>query len=95
MNAASEWSEFMTPDELRDLTGKRGQALQVQFLKAEGIPHKERRGRLLVSRVHVRDWLAGRPLPRASVGVNLAALEQMEAKRAEAKQLAAARKAAS
>jgi hypothetical protein len=40
----------------------------------------------------VRDWLAGRPLPRPSVGVNLAALEQMEAKRAEAKKRAAARK---
>jgi hypothetical protein len=95
MNATPVWPEFMTPDELRDLTGRRGLALQVRFLQAEGIPHKERGSRLLVSRVHVRDWLAGRPLPRASVGVNLAALEQMEAKRAEAKQLAAARKAAS
>jgi hypothetical protein len=82
----------MTPDELRDLTGKRRQDVQVQFLQTEGLPHKERRGRLLVSRVHVRDWLAGRPLPRPSVGVNLAALEQMEAKRAEAKKRAAARK---
>lgn len=73
MNQTPGWPEFMTPEELRDLTGKRGLAAQVAVLKAEGIPHKEMRNRLLVSRFHVREWLAGRPLPRASVGVNLAA----------------------
>lgn len=75
------WSEFMTKDELRDMTGKRGQALQVACLVEQRIPHKELRGRLLVSRFHVREWLAGRTPARVGVGVNLAAIGQMEAKK--------------
>ena len=32
---------------------------QEAFLKSEGIPHKRRGRRILVSRAHVRAWIAG------------------------------------
>ncbi|MDR7272991.1 hypothetical protein J2X20_005676 [Pelomonas saccharophila] len=55
-----EWREFMTPEELRDLTGRRSLSSQLDALKADRIPHRVMRNRLLVSRFHVREWLAGR-----------------------------------
>ncbi|MBW8847474.1 MAG: DUF4224 domain-containing protein [Burkholderiales bacterium] len=73
MSQPDGWSEFMTKEEIRELTGKRGQALQVAVLIEERIPHKVLRGRLLVSRFHVREWLEGRTPARVGVGINLAA----------------------
>jgi hypothetical protein len=55
--------EFLTPPEVRQLAGgARDIATQVERLKAEGIPHRLAAGGrvLLVSRYHVRDWLAGK-----------------------------------
>ena len=60
MPAGLEWREFMTPEELRDLTGRRSLSSQMDALKADRIPHRVMRNRLLVSRFHVREWLAGR-----------------------------------
>lgn len=53
------WQEFMTPEELRELTGRRSLSSQLAALKADRIPHRVMRNRLLVSRFHVREWLAG------------------------------------
>lgn len=58
--AGLEWREFMTPEELRELTGRRSLSSQMDALRADRIPHRVMRNRLLVSRFHVREWLAGR-----------------------------------
>jgi hypothetical protein len=58
--AGLEWREFMTPEELRELTGRRSLSSQLDALRADRIPHRLMRNRLLVSRFHVREWLAGR-----------------------------------
>lgn len=42
------------------LTGCRSLSSQMDALKADRIPHRVMRNRLLVSRFHVREWLAGR-----------------------------------
>lgn len=72
--------EFLTSDELKDLTQARGIVKQQAMLTAEGIPFRVVRSRLLVSREHVRDWLRGvvRPPSRA---INLDALRDLEAAR--------------
>lgn len=54
--------EFLSPDELRDLTQRARREAQAQELDAMGIPHMTQRGRLLVSRFHVRERLAGRSM---------------------------------
>ncbi len=69
----AQWQEFMTPEELRDLTGRRSLSSQLDALKADRIPHRVMRNRLLVSRFHVREWLAGR-LPAKAVDGNHPAL---------------------
>ena len=55
-----EWQEFMTSEELRELTGRRSPGRQAEALEAGHIPYKLLGNRLLVSRFHVREWLAGR-----------------------------------
>lgn len=72
--------EFLTPDELKDLTQARGTLKQQAMLTAEGIPFRVVRSRLLVSREHVRDWLRGAVRP-PSRGINLDALRELEASR--------------
>lgn len=58
--------ELLPVDDVRALTGKRDTDEQVRELAAMGIPCKVREvGRrkwLIVSRHHVREWLAGRPV---------------------------------
>lgn len=66
--ASPAWPEFMTPEELRDLTGRRSLGSQIDALKADRIPHKLLRNRLLVSRFHVREWLADRLPAKANAG---------------------------
>lgn len=59
-------SEFLTADELREIArGKPDQ--QAEALRQQGIPHRIVGKRVLVSRHHVREWLAG----KASRGVRL------------------------
>ena len=65
--------EFLTPEELKDLTQARTSIKQQAMLTAEGIPFRVVRSRLLVSREHVRDWLRGVVRP-PSRGINLAAI---------------------
>lgn len=57
--AGEQWSEFLTKEEIRDLTQARGLVAQQAMLTAHGLPHRVVRSRLLVSRQHVRDWLRG------------------------------------
>lgn len=65
--SAQQWPEFLTKDEIWDLTQARGLVAQQATLTAEGIPFRVVRSRLLVSREHVREWLRGvvRPPSRA------------------------------
>lgn len=70
--SGTEWREFLTPEELRDLTGRRSLSSQLDALKADRIPHKLLRSRLLVSRFHVREWLADRLHAKVGGGAQLA-----------------------
>jgi len=54
-------NELMSPDEVKRLAGgKARMGDQVKALEALGIPHKVVGKRVVVSRYHVRDWLAGK-----------------------------------
>ena len=65
--------EFLSADEVQRLTGQRSRAKQAAWLKAEGIPGKQDGSRMIVSRVHVRAWLEGRPVV-SSTGPNWSAM---------------------
>lgn len=65
--------EFLSPDEVQRLTGQRSRAKQATWLKSEGIPARQDGSRMIVSRVHVRSWLEGRPVV-SSNGPNWAAM---------------------
>ena len=68
-------SEYLAQTELYDLTGYAHTSKQVVWLAEQGIPHlKDNRGRLVVSREHVRGRLEGRTVVRSS-GLNLAAIK--------------------
>jgi Domain of unknown function (DUF4224) len=54
-------SEYLTAQELHQLTGYARPGMQAEWLKSKGIPHKQDGSRLIVSRVHVQSWLEGRP----------------------------------
>jgi hypothetical protein len=66
-------SEFLTVAELRDLTQRARKTDQPQELEALGIPYLVHRGRVLVSRVQVRERLAGHANPKGQ-GINWAAI---------------------
>ena len=53
-------SEFLAPSELRELTGYAHREQQERVLTERAIPYKDVGRRLLVSRYHVREWIAGR-----------------------------------
>lgn len=53
-------SEFLNATELHQLTGYARAKAQASWLTREGIPHQVRARRVLVSRVHSRQWLEGR-----------------------------------
>ncbi len=60
-------SEFLSKEELKQLTGYARGKQQAARLHAEGIPHQVRGSRVIVSRVHAREWLEGKPVtPTAS-----------------------------
>ncbi|BEP34276.1 hypothetical protein GmRootV59_12500 [Variovorax sp. V59] len=71
MSTAALTEELLTPSEVRALTGAASPDEQERILKADGIPYRRRDKRILVSRFHTREWLAGRVV-RPSTGVNLA-----------------------
>lgn len=56
-----EPSEFLSPAEVKDLAGGAATLLEQQrVLEGEGVPCKLVGKRLIVSRYHAREWLAGR-----------------------------------
>lgn len=68
-------SEFLEPEELKDLTGCAPASKQDEWLTEHGIPHRVdlKRKRVIISREHVRAWLEGRPL-HSSKGPNWSAV---------------------
>lgn len=67
-------SEFLSPAELHQLTGLARAAGQIAWLVERRIPHRVDGRRVIVSRVQVRDWLAGRSAV-ISKGPNWAAVK--------------------
>ena len=65
--------ELLDPKEIRKLAGVSKTDEQEAFLKSEGIPHKRRGRRILLSRARVRAWLTGQVFT-PSRGVNLGAV---------------------
>lgn len=63
--------ELLSVAEVKALTGAANPDEQERVLKADGIPYRRRDRRILVSRFHTREWLAGRTVT-PSRGVNLA-----------------------
>lgn len=64
--------EFLRPAEIKELTdGATGLDEQERILKRDGIPHRRREKRILVSRFHTREWLAGRLAVPSGRGVRL------------------------
>ena len=55
-------SEFLAPSELRDLTGRARRDGQQRWMSEKGVPFRTDGARVIVSRYHVRDWLAGRTI---------------------------------
>lgn len=66
-------TELYDDDELVRLTACKRAADQAAWLAERGIPHRKEGRRVLVSRVHVREWLEGRNIV-VSEGPNWAAL---------------------
>ena len=66
-------TELYDDDELVRLTDCKRAADQAAWLAERGIPHRKEGRRVLVSRVHVREWLEGRNIV-VSEGPNWAAL---------------------
>lgn len=62
---ARQPGEFLDPDELRDLTQRARKDAQMRELTVMGIPYRVQRDRVLVSRYHAREWLAGRAVAPA------------------------------
>lgn len=58
--ARSIEDEFLRPAEVRELTGAADADEQERVLRRDGIPHRRREKRILVSRFHTREWLAGK-----------------------------------
>lgn len=66
-------TEYLTAQELHQLTGYARPTGQTDWLKAKGIPYREDGKRVIVSRVHVQSWLEGKPV-LARTGLNVAAI---------------------
>ena len=63
--------ELLSASEVKALTGTANPDEQERVLLQDGIPYRRRNRRILVSRFHTREWLAGRSVT-PSRGVNLA-----------------------
>lgn len=62
-------AEFLTQQDLHQLTGYARPLKQAAWLKEHGIPHRVDGARVIVSHNHVQSWLEGRTVARA-VGPN-------------------------
>ena len=67
-------SELLSPQERHELTGYARSGQQAQWMREQGIPHRVDGKRVLVSRVHVQSWLAGRNMA-SSTGLNMAGIK--------------------
>lgn len=65
-------NEYLTPSELHQLTGYARSRQQDEWLKEHGVPHRVDGKRIIVSRVHVLQWIEGKPL--VSGGINFASV---------------------
>lgn len=64
--------EYLKPSEVKETTGGESKLQeQVRVLTEQGVPFKVVGKRVLVSRYHVREWLAGRLSVPSRGGVNL------------------------
>ena len=60
-------SELLSPAEVKAAAGGVARLSdQVEVLRAQGLPHKVVGRRVLVSRFHLREWLAGRVVAPSS-----------------------------
>jgi hypothetical protein len=69
----SDKPEFLDAAELRSLTGFQRAAEQEAWLTERGVPCRRDGRRMIVSRLHTRLWLEGRPVVSSS-GPNWAAV---------------------
>jgi len=67
-------SEYLSPGELHDFTGYARAGQQTAWLIERGVPHRLDGKRVILSRVHARNWLEGRTVARSN-GLNLAAIK--------------------
>ena len=63
----AEVNELLSPAEVKELAGCAARDAQAEKLAALGVPFRRDGARILVSRMHVRQWLNGEQL-RPSVG---------------------------
>ncbi len=66
--------EYLSNEELRSLTGSAQNKRRAQWLTQHGIPHRQDGNRIVVSRIHVRNWLEGKKNTSHN-GMNLAAIK--------------------
>ena len=71
MTAHPAFEEWLNAAEVKTLAGGGNVEEQEAVLKRDGIPYRRRDRRILVSRFHAREWVAGRAVV-PSRGVNLA-----------------------
>lgn len=64
-------NEYLSNQELSRLTGGSENSHKSHWLKLRSIPHQQDGKRIIVSREHVRDWLAGKvTLTRSGMNLN-------------------------
>ncbi len=66
-------SEYLSTQELHQLTGYARAGQQGKWLADNRIPFKQVGTRIIASRVHVQSWLEGKPTATRA-GLNLAAI---------------------
>ena len=66
-------NEYLSNQELSRLTGGCETSHKSNWLKQRCIPHQQDGKRIIVSREHVRDWLAGKVM-LTRTGMNLSAI---------------------
>ena len=66
--------EYLSQQELHTLTGYARATSQASWMTERGVPHRLDGRRVIVSRVHVQQWLEGRTMASSS-GLKLAAIK--------------------
>ncbi|QKV52360.1 DUF4224 domain-containing protein [Comamonas antarctica] len=66
-------NEYLSNQEISRLTGSSENRCKSNWLRGQRIPFKEDGKRLIVSRMHVQQWLEGKPVLTHS-GLNLSAI---------------------